>query len=112
MLSQTHVLQHHDRAEKKSSRVGKALASNVRSRAVDRLEDRALIPNVARRSEAKTADQPGAHVGQDVAIQVGHDKNLVIVGNRVGDNLEARVVQQLRIKLDIREVLGNLASGV
>lgn len=112
MLSEAHVLQHHDGAQEKSSRVGKALASNVRSRAVDSLKDRALIANIARRREAETTDQASAHIRQNITIKVGHDKNLVIVGSRIGDDLEARVVQQLRIKLDIRELFGDLASGV
>lgn len=112
MLVQTHVLQHHDGAKEKGSGVGKTLASNVRGRAVDSLEDRALVADVTGRCEAKATDQTGAHVGQNVTVQVGHDKNLVVVGNRVGDDLEARVVQQLSIKLDIRELLGDLAGGV
>lgn len=112
MLGQTHMLEHHDGAKEESSRVGKALASNVRSRSVDSLEDRALIADVPRRSETKTPDQASAHVGQDVAIQVGHDKNLVVVGGGVGDDLEARVVQQLSIKLDIRELLGDISGNV
>ena len=112
MLSQTHVLQHHDGAEQKSSGVGKALASNIRSRAVDGFEDRALVTNVTRGSETKTTNQTGAHVGQNITVQVGHDQDLVVVGHRVGDDLEARVVQQLRIKLDIRELFGDLAGGV
>lgn len=39
MLIQTHVLQHHDRAEQEGSGVGKTLPSNIRGRAVDSLED-------------------------------------------------------------------------
>ena len=112
MVVQTHVLQHHDGAEEKSSGVGKALASNIRGRAVDGLEDGALVADVAGRSETETADQTGAHVGQNVTIQVRHDQNLVVVGSGVGDDLEARVVQQLSIKLDIGELLSDLAGGV
>lgn len=79
---------------------------------MDGLEDRALVTNVTRGSETETTDQTGAHVGQNVTVQVGHDQNLVVVGSRVGNDLQARVVQQLSVELDIRELLGNVAGKV
>ena len=109
---QTHVLKHHDTAQKQSSGVGKTLASNVGGGTVDSLEDRALVTNVTGGGETKTTDQTGAHVGQNVTVQVGHDKDLVVVGGGVGDDLQARVVQQLSVELDIGEVLGDVAGGV
>lgn len=112
VVGQTHVLQHHDTAQKQSSGVGKSLASNVGSRTVDSLEDGALVTDVAGRSETKTADETGAHVGQNVTVQVGHDKDLVVVGGGIGDDSQTRVVQQLSVELDIGELLGDLAGGV
>ena len=112
MLSQPHVLKHHDTAQKQSRRVGQTLASNVRGRPVDGLEDGALVPDVAGRGQTQTTDQTGTHVGQDVAVQVGHDQHLVVVGSRVGDDLQARVVQQLSVELDIGELLGDVARQV
>ena len=79
---------------------------------MDSLEDGALVTNVARGRETKTTDQAGAHVGQDVTVQVGHDQNLVVVGQRVGDHLQAGVVEQLSIELDVREVLGNVVGDL
>lgn len=109
---ETHVLQHHDGREQQGGRVGKTLASDVGSGTVDGLEDGALVTNVTGGSETKTTDQTGAHVGQNVTVQVGHDKDLVVVGSGVGDDLQARVVQQLGVELDIGEVLGDVAGSV
>lgn len=112
VLVEAHVPQHHDGAEEQRSGVGEALAGNVGGGAVDSLEDGALVADVARGSETKTTDQAGAHVGQNVAVQVGHDQDLVVVGVGVGDHLQARVVEKLGVELDVREVLGDLATDV
>lgn len=106
------MLQHHDGAQKQSSGVGKGLTGNIGGGTVDSLEDGALVTNVTGGGETETTDQTGAHVGQNVTVQVGHDKDLVVVGGRVGDDLEARVVQQLSVELDVGELLGDLAGGV
>lgn len=112
VVVETHVLQHHDTAQKQSSGVGKTLAGNVGSRTVDSLEDGALVTNVTGGGQTKTTDQTGAHVGQNVTVQVGHDKDLVVIGGGVGDDLQARVVQQLGVELNTREVLGDVAGSV
>ena len=83
------MLQHHDTAQKHSSGVGKALAGNIGGGAVDGLEDGALVTNVTRGGETETTDQTGAHVGQNVTVQVGHDEDLVVVRSRVGDDTQA-----------------------
>ena len=106
------MLKHHDTAEKESSRVGKTLASNVRSGSVDGFEDGTLIANVTRGSETETTDQTGTHVGENVTVQVGHDKNLVIVRDRIGGDVQASVIQQLRIEFDVGELLGDISGKV
>lgn len=106
------MLQHHDGGEQQGSRVSKTLASDVGSGTVDGLENGALVTNVTGGGQAKTTDQTGAHVGQNVTVQVGHDKDLIVVRSGVGDDLQARVVQQLGVELDIREVLGDVAGSV
>jgi hypothetical protein len=108
---QTHVLQHHDGRKKESGRVSQALAGNVGSGAVNGLKDGALITNVSRGGKTKTANQTGAHVGQNVAVQVGHDQNLVVVEGGVGDNLEAGVVEKLGVKLNVGVLLGKVVCG-
>lgn len=78
---------------------------------MNRLENGALVANVAGRSQTKTADQTGAHVGQNVSVQVGHNQNLVVVGNRVSNHFQASVVEELRIKFDVRELFGDFTGG-
>ena len=106
------MTQHHDRGEKKGGGVGKALAGDIRSGTVDGLEDGALVTNVAGGGKTKTTNQTGAHVGQNITVQVGHDKDLVVVRVGVGNHLKAGVVEELGVELDSREVLGDLASDV
>ena len=106
------MLQHHDGGEEESGRVGKALASNIGSGTVDGLEDGALVTDVARGGQTKTTDQTGAHVGKNVAVQVGHNQDLVVVRGGVGDDLEAGVVEKLGVELDVGELLGHVAGGV
>lgn len=109
---QTHVLKHHDTGEQQSSGVGKTLASNIGSGTVDGLEDGALVTDVTGGSETQTTDQTGAHVRQNVTVQVGHNQDLVIVGGGVGNDLQASIVQELSVELDVGEVLGDLAGNV
>lgn len=112
VLSKTHMSQHHDGAEQEGGRVSQSLAGNIGSGTMDSFEDGALVTDVARGSETQTTNQAGAHVGQNVTVQVGHDEDLVVVGERVGDHLEAGVVEELSIKLDAGEVLGNLLANI
>ena len=112
MVVETHVLQHHDTAKKHSSGVGEALAGNIGGGTVDGLEDGALVTNVTGGGETETTDQTGAHVGQNVTVQVRHDEDLVVVGGRVSDNTQACVVQQLSVELNVGEFLSDLTGGV
>lgn len=112
MLGEAHVLQHHDTAEQERSRVGKTLASDVRSRAVHSFENRAFVTNVSGWRKTETTNETGAHVRKNVTVQVGHDKDLVVVWRGVGDHLQASVVEKLGIELDVRELLGNITSSV
>lgn len=112
VLGETHVSQHHDGAEEQGSGVSQSLASDIRGGTVDSLEDGALITNVSRGGEAETTDQTRAHIGENVTVEVGHDKDLVVVGERVGDHLEAGVVEQLGVELDSGVVLGDLSANV
>jgi hypothetical protein len=112
MVVEPHVAQHHDRGQEKSGRVGQSLAGDIGGRAVDSLEDGALVTNVARGGEAKTTNETSAHVGENVTVQVGHDEDLVIVRVGVGDHLQAGVVQELGVELDVGEVLGDVTGDV
>jgi hypothetical protein len=106
------VSKHHDGAEEEGSRVGEVLASDIGSGTVDGLEDGALVTDVAGGSKTQTTNQTGAHIGENVTVKVGHDEDLVVVGDRISNHLEAAVVEELGVKLDAGEVLGNLLSNL
>lgn len=112
MLVQAHVSQHHDGAEKESSWVGKSLASDIWCGTVDSLEDRALVTNVTRRSETKTANKTSTHIGENVTVKVGHNQDLIVVWRWVGNDLQAGIVEELGIEFDLGEVLGYSQSSV
>jgi hypothetical protein len=109
---EVHVPQHHDGAEEQSGGVGEALASDIGGRAVNGLEDGALITNVAGGGKTETTNETSAHVGENVTVQVGHDEDLVVVRVGVGGHLEAGVVEELLIELDTRELLSNLTASL
>jgi hypothetical protein len=112
VVVEAHVPQHHDGGEEESSGVGEALASDIRGRTVNGLEDGTLVTDVSGGGETETTDETGAHVGQNVTVEVGHDEDLVVVRVGVGDHLEAGVVEELSVELDAREVLGDLLADV
>ena len=112
VLGQAHMSQHHNTAEKQRSWVGKGLASDIRGRTMDSLENGALVANVARRRQTKTADQSSAHIGQNITVQVGHDQDLVVVWDGVSGHLQAGVVEQFSVELDIGEVLSDFTGSV
>lgn len=112
VLVEAHVTKHHDGREQEGGGVGEALAGNVGGGTVDGLEDGALVTNVARGGETKTTNETGAHVGENVTVQVGHDKDLVVVRVRVGDHLKTGVVEELGIELNVGEVLGHVPGDV
>ena len=77
---------------------------------MDSLEDGALVTNVAGGGQTKTTNETSAHVGQNVTVEVRHDQDLVVVGERVGGHLQAGVVEKLGVELDIGVLLGELAG--
>ena len=74
---------------------------------MDGFEDGALVADVTRGGQTQAADQAGAHVREDVPVEVGHDEDFVVVRGRVGHDLEARVVEQLGVEFDVGELLGD-----
>lgn len=111
MLVETHVLQHHDGAEEQRSGVSQLLSGNIRGRTVDSLKDGALVANVSGGSQAETANETGAHIGENVSVQVGHNQDFIVILGGVRGHLQACVVKKLSIELDVGVVLGNVASG-
>lgn len=80
VLVELHVAQHHHRGQQQGGGVGQVLAGNIRSGAVHRLEERSVQTHVAGGRQAEAANQTGAHVGQNITVQIGHD----LERNRMG----------------------------
>lgn len=106
------MAQHHHTAEQESSWVSQSLAGNVGGGTVNGLEDRALVPNVSRWGQSEATDQAGAHIGQNVSVQVGHDEDLVVVWSGISDDSQTGVVEKLSVEVNAREVLSNILGGV
>lgn len=111
LAMETHVLKHHDTRKQQSSGISQPLASDIRRRTVNGLEDRALVTNVAGGRKTKTTDQPSAHIRQDITVQVRHDEDLIGVRGRVGGDLQAAVVEEFLVEFDVRVLLGDLSGG-
>lgn len=112
VLVESHMLQHHDGREQQSRWVGESLAGDIRGGSVDGFEDGALVTDVARGGKAETTDETGAHVGENVTVEVWHDQNLIVVWCRVGNHVQASIVQKLIIELDLRVLLRKLLSDL
>jgi hypothetical protein len=75
-------------------------------------ENGAFVSNVTGRRQSETADETRAHVGENVAVEIWHDKNLVVVGNRICDHLQASIVEEFGIKFNIGIFFAYLARRV
>lgn len=103
--------QHHDGGQEERSWVSEGLAGDIGCGAVHGFEDRALVTDVTGGGETKPTDQTGAHVGENVSVQVRHDEDFVVVRRWVSDNLQAGVVEELGVEFDAGEVLGDSFGG-
>ena len=69
-LALADVIEHHQRRQQQRRRVRKVLVGDVRSAAVHGLEDRESGPRFAPGHHAEAADQPGAEIRDDVAVEI------------------------------------------
>ena len=69
------------------------------------LEHGRLLPDVRAGRHTKAADEAGAQVGDDVAVQVGQDEDVVLLGSL--DELHREVVHDAVVEADVRVVLGH-----
>src|SRR5437016_11802143 len=100
------VAQYHRPGQHHRHRVDLVGARVFRGTAVRRLEERDLIPQVGAGGQAEPAHQAGRQVGQDVAVEVGHDDHVVFL--RVLHQLHRHVVDDAVIELDVRVLFGDL----
>ena len=103
------VPEHHDGRQHHGRRVDHILARVLGRRTVYCLENGDLVPEVRGRREAKSADQRGGEVADDVPVHVrGHD-DLELLG--LLDELVSTVVDDDVLRLDSRILLTHLLEG-
>jgi hypothetical protein len=101
-------LEHERSGANSSNRVRDALALNVGRRSVAGLADDKVLADVGRRHETERADEGGGAVGQDVAVEVGGDNDVVVLG--LAEELVHHRVDDLLFDTDAL-VLGVLQSA-
>src|SRR5687767_7900761 len=106
----TDVSQHHRRAENDCGRIGDILSSDVWRRSVNCLEDRRIVPDVRRWSEAESAGESRREVAQDVAVHVRRDDDVELL--RTHCELMCAIVDEDVLRLDLRISLCHLLEGV
>ena len=73
-------------------------------------DGRIVLANVATGREAETADETGAQIAKNVAVQVRHDEHVELA--RILHHLQAHRVQVGLLKLNVRILLGHLSHTV
>src|ERR1051326_8700204 len=80
------MAEHHYRRQNQGDRIGKVASSDVGCGAVDSFEHGdSAFADVGAAGEAKSADEAGAKVGDDVTVQVFHHHHVEALGP--GDEL-------------------------
>src|SRR6267378_699925 len=97
------VIEHHRGGKQLRRWVGDSLPRDVRRRAVHRLKNRGVRPDVGAGREPQATDQPGRFVGQNVAEQVGRDDDVELL--RLDDELHRGVIDDLVVRRDRSRVL-------
>src|SRR6266542_286880 len=107
-LALVQVPQHEHAREHHRHRVDLVLPLVLGGRAVRGLEHRDLVAHVRPRRDPEPADQPGGEVGEDVAVEVGQQQHVEVLG--LLHELHAHVVHEVLVVLDRRVLLGDLAT--
>ncbi len=94
------VPEHQHRRQQQRGRVREPLAGDVRRAAVHRLEHADVAAEIGRADHAEAADQPGAQIRDDVAVEVRHHQHVELL--RVHHQVHARRVDDLLVVLDVR----------
>lgn len=110
MVVQAEVAQEHGAAEQEGGGVGLVLALDVEADvAAAGLKDGDVAAHVAAGDDAGAADEGGGNVGQDAAVQVGHDHDVKLLG--LADALHRGVVDNHVVGLELGVVLGEAVEG-
>ena len=106
------MLQHHDTAQQQRRRVRQPFPRYIGSGPMHCLENTAFVANIPRWSKSQPADQTRTHVGEDIAVEVRHHEDFIVVRGRVRDDFEACVVEEFGIEVYGWKILRYSAGGV
>lgn len=70
------VVEHHHAGHNHRQRVGDPFVGDVRGRAMDGFEDGRFITDVAAGDNAQAADQSGAQIAHEIAIEIFHQQDI------------------------------------
>ena len=70
------VVEHHDAGHEDGQGIGDALAGDVGGGAVDGFEDGGVVTHVGAGHDAQPTDEAGAHVADDVAVEIFHEQDV------------------------------------
>ena len=71
-----HVIEHHHAGHDAGQRVGDAFAGDVGGGAVDGFEDGGVVADVGAGDDAQAADEAGAQVADQVAVEIFHQQHV------------------------------------
>lgn len=110
---ETQMTKHHCSRQDHSSRVRHVFTHDILGDvSAARLEDSVVSANVATRNDTWTADEGSTDVGDNSAVQIGHDHDVELL--RLRYQLHGSVIDDHVIELDARRLilLGDLAECV
>src|SRR5258708_20522804 len=87
------MAQHEQSGAQHGGGIGDILSRYIRCGTVDSFKDGALVAEIRAGDEAEAADQSRAQIGNNVAIKVFHQQDVVLVG--IHDQLHAGVVDDV-----------------
>src|ERR1019366_1356571 len=99
------MAQHQQRGSQNSGGIRDISSGDVGCGTVHRFKDGALMAEIRAGDQAKSADQSSAQVGKNVAVEILHQQNIVLVG--VHHQLHAGVVDDVLAVGDLGILLGD-----
>jgi hypothetical protein len=111
VIIQAQMSEEHGARKQHGGRIGLILSLDIEADvSTSGLKHGDIAAHVAAGDDAGPADEGGADVGQDAAVEVGHDHDVELLG--AGDGLHGGVVDDHVVGLEGGEVLGDLLEGV
>src|SRR5882724_2090895 len=102
------IVEHQDAAHQEGGWIRKALASDIRRRAVDGFKNRAVIADIPAGNNSETAYEPCRKIAHYVAIEVREEQDIELL--RIQNNLHARIVNNHLFVFDFGKFGSNGAN--